>query len=132
MKYWTQCVSVHVGLVLACIPVLAGAQTVAASTRGESPLAALIDPALRSPLATPTVQLAAEVGDDSNYATGKVGAAAFVTRDFWDNAWGLELPVYCMARPDGGFTGGLVLTYNGTRERFDMSVFVGQVFNLSK
>jgi len=72
-------------------------------------------PALRSPLATPTVQLAAEVGDDSKYATGKVGAAAFVTRDFWDNAWGLELPVYFMARPDGGFTGGLVLTYNGAR-----------------
>lgn len=75
MKYGTKCVSVHLGLVLACIPVLAGAQTVAASTLGESPIAALIDPALRSPLATPTVQLAAEVGDDSKYATGKVGFA---------------------------------------------------------
>ena len=293
MKYGTKCVSVHLGLVLACIPVLAGAQSVAASTPGESPIAALIDPALRSPLATPTVQLAAEMGDDSKYATGKVGfafssrwtgevgftgafdqdlpakqvsslrrltdgssfwgaatwtashahrratpmlsarleasrsgfdfydralshhtdthasyamtataglrlpkdalvavsyrtteawqvedkpescrfvaerggivcpadrlfrapavyrrnqfeaqlqtrlgdkvgAAAFLTRDFWDDAWGLDLPVYFIARPDGGFTGGLVLTYNGARERFDVSVFVGQVFNLSK
>lgn len=293
MKYRTKCVSVHLGLLLACIPVLAGAQTVAAPTPGESPIAALIDPALRSPLATPTVQLAVEVGDDSKYATGKVGfalsprwtgevgftgafdqdlpakpvstsrrltngsslwaaatwtasharrrvtpmlsarleasrsgfdfydralsphtdthaayamtataglvlpkdalvavsyrtaeawqvedtsescrfvvdrggivcpadrlfrapaayrrtqfeaqlqtrlgdqvgAAAFLTRDFGVDAWELDLPVYFIARPDGGFTGGLVLTYNGARERFDVSVFVGQVFNLSK
>lgn len=293
MKYRTQCASVHLGLVLACIPVLAGAQTVAASTPGESPIVALIDPALRSPLATPTVQLAAEVGDDFKYATGKVGiafsprwtgevgfagvfdqgmsatqvssvrrpaggssvwgaatwtashatrratpilsarleasrsgfdfydralshhtdthasyamtataglllpkdalvavsyrtakawqvgdepdscrfvaergdivcpadrlfrvpaasrrnqfeaqlqtrlgdkagAAVFLTRDFGADAWGLDLPVYFIARPDGGFTGGLVLTYDGARERLDLSVFVGQVFNLSK
>ena len=293
MKCRTTCVSVHLGLVLAGLPVLAGAQTVAGSSPGESSIAALIDPALRSPLATPTIQLAAEVGDDSLYATGKVGfavapgwtgevgftgafdqgmaaeqvssvrrltedslvwgaatwtashatrratpilsarleasrsgfdfydrallhhtdthasyamtataglllpkdalvavsyrtaeawqvadepescrfvaekgdivcpadrlfrvpaasrrnqfeaqwqtrlgdkvgAAAFLTRDFWADAWGLDLPVYVIARPDGGFTGGLVLTYNGARERFDLSVFVGQVFNLSK
>ena len=293
MKYGTTCVSVHLGLVLACIPVLAGAQTVAASTPGESKIVALIDPALRSPLATPTVQLAAEMGADSKYATGKVGVAfsprwtgevgitaafdqdlpvqqasslrrltkgsslwgaatwtasranrratpmlsarlaasrsgfdfydralshhtdthasyattvtaglllprdalvavsyrtaeawqvdnelescqfvaargdvlcpvdslfrapaayrrhqfeaqlqtrvgdkvgvaAFLTRDFWDDAWGLDLPVYFIARPDGGFTGGLVLNYNGARERFNVSVFVGQIFNLSK
>ena len=293
MKYGLTCVSVHIGLVLACIPVLAGAQTVAASTPGESPIVALIDPALRSPLATPTVQLTAEVADGSKYATAKVGlafsprwtgevgvtgafdqelpaqqvsslrrltdgssfwgtatwtashakgratpllsarmeasrsgfdfydralshhtdthatyamtataglllpkdvlvavsyrtaeawqvndepqscrfvvergdvlcpadrlfrapaayrrnqfeaqlqarlgakvgAAVFLTRDFWDDAWGLDLPVYFIARPDGGFTGGLVLTYNGAQERFDLSVFVGQVFNLAK
>jgi hypothetical protein len=293
MPYGIKYVSVHLGLVLACIPVLAAAQTVTAATPGESPIVALIDPALRSPLASPTVQLAVEVGDGSKYATGKVGlafsprwtgevgftgafdqdlpaqqvsslrrltdgssawgaatwtashanrratpmlsarfeasrsgfdfydralshhtdthaiyamtataglllprdalaavsyrtgevwqvadereacrfvaergdvlcpadslfrapasyrrdqfeaqlqarlgdkvgAAVYLTRDFRDEAWGLDLPVYFIARPDGGFTGGLVMTYNGARDRFDVSVFVGQVFNLSK
>lgn len=62
----------------------------------------------------------------------KVGAEVFVTRDRRDRAWGVEVPVYFMARRDGGFTGGLVLTYNGATGRGDVSVFVGQVFRIAK
>lgn len=62
----------------------------------------------------------------------KVGAQVFVTRDARDQAWGVEVPVYFMARREGGFTGGLVLTYNGATGRTDMSAFVGQVFRRSK
>ena len=62
----------------------------------------------------------------------KVGAQVFVTRDARDHAWGVEAPVYFMARRESGFTGGLVLTYNGATGRGDVSAFVGQVFRLSK
>jgi hypothetical protein len=293
MHYGIKSVSVQIGMALAFLPAIAGAQVAGVSTPGESAPVALIDPSLRSPLAVPTVQLAAEVGDDRKSATGKVGfgltpqwsgelgftgaynqdgpasqptslrrltdgssiwaattwtgsqahrratpllsarfegsrsefdfydrglsrhtdshmtyavtataglllpkdalvavsyraaeawqveddqeschvvaergdvlcpadrlfraptayrrhqfeaqvqtrpgdkvgAGVFVTRDFQDEAWGVDVPVYFVARPDGGFTGGLVFTYNGARDRYDVSVFVGQVFNFSK
>jgi hypothetical protein len=62
----------------------------------------------------------------------KVGAALFVTRDFTDDAWGMEVPVYFIAKRDSGFTGGMVVSYNGNLERFDVALFVGQVFRLFK
>lgn len=62
----------------------------------------------------------------------RVGAELFVTRDFRDDAWGLEVPVYFMTKREGGFTGGVVLTYNGATGRADVSAFVGQVFRLFK
>lgn len=62
----------------------------------------------------------------------KVGAQVFLTRDGRYHAWGVEAPVYFMARREGGFTGGLVLSYNGATGRGDVSAFVGQVFRLSK
>lgn len=62
----------------------------------------------------------------------KVGAALFVTRDLTDDVWGMEAPVYFIAKRDSGFTGGLVVSYNGNHERFDMALFVGQVFRLFK
>ena len=62
----------------------------------------------------------------------RLGAEVFVTRDGREGAWGVEVPVYFMARRDGGFTGGLVMTYNGASDRFDVSAFVGQVFRLFK
>lgn len=62
----------------------------------------------------------------------RIGAELLVTRDLRDHAWGVEVPVYFMTRREGGFTGGLVLTYNGATDRGDMSLFVGRVFRLFK
>lgn len=62
----------------------------------------------------------------------KVGAEVFLTRDGRDHGWGVEVPVYFMAHREGGFTGGLVLTYNGATGRGDVSAFVGQVFRIAK
>ncbi len=62
----------------------------------------------------------------------RIGAEVFVTRDLRDRAWGVEAPVYFMTRRDGGFTGGLVPTYNGATGGAGVSAFVGQAFRLFK
>ncbi len=62
----------------------------------------------------------------------RIGAELLVTRDLREHAWGVEVPVYFMTRREGGFTGGLVLTYNGATDRVDVSLFVGRVFRLFK
>lgn len=87
------------------------------------------DRLFRAPAAYQRHQLEAQV---QARLGNRVGAEVFVTRDFRDDAWGIDVPVYFIARPGGGFTGGLVFTYNGARDAVDLSVFVGQVFTLFK
>lgn len=88
-----------------------------------------VDRLFQQPSPQPRRQLEAQwqthIGD-------KVGAALFVTHDFTDAAWGMEMPVYFIAKRDSGFTGGLVVSYNGNLERFDVALFVGQVFRFFK
>lgn len=86
-----------------------------------------VDRIFQQPAPQPRQQLEAQV---QAHLGEKVGAGVFVTRDFHDDVWGIEAPLYFIARRDSGFTGGLVLNYKGYYDRFDVSLFVGQVFRL--
>lgn len=88
-----------------------------------------VDRIFRVPSPQPRQQLEAQV---QAHLGDRIGAGVFVTRDFRDDVWGFEAPVYFIVRRDSGFTGGLVLNYNGYDGRFDVSLFVGQIFRVFK
>jgi hypothetical protein len=44
--------------------------------------------------------------------------------------WGVEVPIYFMKSAQGGLAGGIVASYRGDTKRYDVSVFIGQAFDL--
>lgn len=64
--------------------------------------------------------------------SAKIAAGLYVTRDLELNSWGVEMPVYFIKDPTGGLVGGVVASYRGDEKRFDVSVFLGDLFKIHK
>ncbi len=71
-------------------------------------------------------------GEIKRRLTKSVGGALYVTRDMELDAWGVEVPFYFLKDGNGGWSGGIVASYRSDEKRYDVAVFVGQVFDLFK
>ena len=62
---------------------------------------------------------------------GSAFAAGFyLTRDHELEAWAVEVPIYFIKNDTDGLSGGIVASYRSDEKRYDLSVFIGQAFDL--
>ncbi len=61
---------------------------------------------------------------------GTFAVGLYLTRDHELNAWGFEVPIYFVKNDMGGLSGGIVTSYRSDMRRYDVSVFIGQAFDL--
>jgi hypothetical protein len=62
---------------------------------------------------------------------GSAFAAGFyLTRDHAFEAWAIEVPIYFIKNDTDGLSGGIVGSYRSDEKRYDLSVFIGQAFDL--
>jgi hypothetical protein len=62
--------------------------------------------------------------------TTSFAAGFYLTRDHELEAWGVEVPIYFLKNETGGLSGGIVAGYRSDEKRYDLSVFIGQAFDL--
>lgn len=62
--------------------------------------------------------------------TSAFAAGFYLTRDHELKAWGVEVPIYFLKNETGGLSGGIVASYRSDEKRYDISVFIGQAFDL--